>query len=221
MCHAPNYCLFFSFFYILSFFSPFGTTRTQAHHFSRSRHTFPQHLQTHLLIFYCHSRRHSHSDTFRQKHFISSLSLHAENGTFCFLEVSEHALQGMPWQGQTRRGVWGMWREMASVILYILIIYTDGLFTCVWAWWSQFSKYRTMSISRFKYDGFVSTCRCAACVKNRKAVAPYMGGAVLCDTCGRLFFGAQVRAGRDGLVLRRRETVSYICMTYTHTLSRA
>ena len=91
-----------SIFYL---FSLFGTTRTQAHHFSRSRHTFPQHLQTHLLIFYCHSRRHSHSDTFRQKHFISSLSLHAENGTFCFLEVSEHALQGMPWQGQTRRGV--------------------------------------------------------------------------------------------------------------------
>ena len=44
-----------------------------------------------------------------------------------------------------------------------------------------------------EHDGFLSTCRCAACVKNRKAVAPYRE-AVLCDTCGRGFFGAQVRA---------------------------
>jgi hypothetical protein len=46
---------------------------------------------------------------------------------------------------------------------------------------------------------------CAACVKARRAVAPYRGGTVLCDTCGKGFFGAQL--DMDAQLLRDcRET---------------
>ena len=99
--------------------------------------------------------------------------------------------------------------------LFILIVYSpmcepDDLSS---------QKYSTMSISRFKYDGFVSTCRCAACVKNRKAVAPYMGGTVLCDNCGSFFFGAQVREMRCIRAETQRDSELYIHDIYTHTLT--